>query len=111
MNKKTIRRRQKEFHTIINSFLKENAVETSGLYKWRIGTTYGELQLTTHEESDREAEVYSVFTRFIDLDRAIDIPAPTLNKFSGKWNFHMLVENNDPFDFANNIISQIKRIM
>ena len=65
-----------------------------------IETKAGKLDITLHRE-DKPSKIYSIFCRFEDPKKATEVLTPynasNLNKYSGKWNYHM---SNDKELFA-----------
>ena len=54
---------------------------------WTIMTLYGLLFVSVHRAEPRQ-KLFSVFTRFADPKLAVPY-CPGVNRFSGKWNFHL----------------------
>ena len=63
-------------------------------YKWKIDTKAGLLLVTVHEPM--KSGVFSIFTRFDDVDKAKKELGHILsfNQHSGKCNFHMIDEKD-----------------
>jgi len=110
MRKTEKTKRIKIFNKIILDFLNKNCKKIDSLYgnysDYSLKTKYGKLTIIT--PSDLHSSVYTVFTRFEDVDRAKE--HTSCNPYSGKWNFHEFVER-DPNEFAERVISTIKRII
>ncbi len=71
------------FIVLVDDYLQEiGAKFDTGLERWILETPLGELGISVWSDS--------IVTRFQDVDRADlpSLPGPTLNRYSGKWNFH-----------------------
>ena len=122
-NKVTQRKRNRDFHAVMREWLDTNATKNEdGLsYLYEIETKHGKLLITLHD-SDAEdgSDLYSVYCRFEDVDRAKKALCRERNGFysmdgrlnphSGKWNFHQSIAG-DAQIFATYVIDMIKGVL
>jgi hypothetical protein len=82
---------RKVFETYVTQL---GAVRQEGqAYRWTLNTPVGLMSLSMHSED------FSIFTRFDDVEKAKKhLPGLGLNPFSGKWNWHGMSRNDNPFE-------------
>jgi len=120
-NKATRRKRHRDFHAVMKEWLDANATRTEYAYacEYEIETKGGKLRIILHEdEHSMESDVYSVFCRFNDVEKARKYFGigeydhfHQLNPHSGKWNFHHRVADLQPQVFADFVVLNIKEIL
>jgi len=107
--------RKSHKHIKFQKLIREGIIELgatqtgAGVYQYTLQTALGELLITMHD-SDlvHPSTIYSVYTRFKDVERAsIRL---SCNPFSGKWNFHYFVKDNDPEEIAKEILFEITHL-
>lgn len=95
----------------IGAEIKENAVFNG---QWVLKTVAGELNISIHEPE--RSEVFSIFCRFEDVEKAKNIVLPggyhsRLNDYSGKWNFHAYDANELLQEFKTELSSLLPVIV
>ena len=91
----TCKKRQRDFNAAAPAVLRElGAVENTGkwksMYSFTLETPQGALLLKPDSSTSNSGILYSVFARWDDVDVAKSLGG---NPFSGKWNFHMSIED------------------
>jgi len=107
--------RQQKFYKTLHDGLKKIGLKEKNeldkfpftMYPHHLKTKYGELLIHIDADKDsRKSKTYTCYTRFVDIKKAKE--HVDCNPFSGKWNFHYLVEDDTPEDTAEYILNVIR---
>ena len=99
---------RKSFEDYIFSI--EGKINPAGIYKWRVETIHGPLEIDINEKDFlkngqpkvRGIKVYSIYTRFVDVEKASQFIKDFYkdNGFvNGKWNFHVTVSGRADWEY------------
>ena len=107
-------KKQKRFYDkMVKGLLEIGAVEQESIYDYpyTLATKYGNLYISIsgNSPSDAKSSVYTCFTRFDNVNEAKE--HVNCNPHTGKWNFHVLVEDDIPERVADSFVRHIKNII
>lgn len=80
-------KRMKAFKEKVEKILTKLGGKKDGqFYEWTVPTKAGGLFVSIHE---RPSEIFSIFCRFDDVEKAKELMGKDSVSGGGKWNFHM----------------------
>ena len=80
------------------------------LYPQQLQTKYGKLNIKVEQAEDsRTAKLFNCYTQFENPAKAS--ACLDCNPFSGKWNFHVRVKNQEPEQVSESILKSISATM
>ncbi len=84
--KKITKKQSDSFNKTVTKLILENGFKelTGEIYRYEKDTNFGKVFLSL--QSQQGSTVYSIFSRFDDVNKALSIF--NCNRFTGKYNFH-----------------------
>ena len=109
-----IMNRQQRFYLAMQAGLQkigvsDNSGALASIYPQKLQTKYGKLLIKVEDEKNSQtSKLYTCYCCFEDKDRVKnELGNIQFNRYSGKWNFHIPVKNNDPVTVAASILGSI----